>query len=260
MAAPKLIQSRDNALFKDLLKLSKSSHERRKKSVTLLDGPHLIEAFAAAGHEIDTLVLSETGARHNEAQRLFARVRAKQHVQLKDALFQDIAATVTPVGLMALVDTPVPAHEPDDYADTVMLEAIQDPGNLGSILRTAAAAGVRQVLLSRGSVFAWSPKVLRAGMGAHFALEIFEDRDLADFIRRFRGLTVATAGEARESLYSLSLRQPVAWLFGNEGAGLSSELAMLAAARVRIPMPGKAESLNIAAAVAVCLFEKLRQS
>lgn len=260
MTAPKFIQSRDNPLFKNLLRLSKSAHERRKRGVTLLDGPHLVEAFSAAGHEIEALVLSESGARHQEAQQLYARLAAKQRVQLKDSLFQEIAATTTPVGLLALVDTPMPTQAPDFRSDAVLLEAIQDPGNLGSILRTAAAAGIKQVLLSRGSVFSWSPKVLRAAMGAHFALYIFEDCDLVAFLREFEGQSVATSGAAKQSLFDLPLGQPVAWLFGNEGAGLSAELGSLAQAQARIPMPGNAESLNVAAAAAICLFERLRRA
>src|SRR5881396_2853059 len=138
-------------------------------------------------------------------------------------------------------------------------ENIQDPGNLGAILRTAAAAGIPHIFLSKDSVFAWSPKVIRAGMGAHFFLSIFEGVDVGEFARSFRGSVVAMEPRARASLYELDLRGPVAWVFGNEGAGLSEGARRLAAHRVRIPMPGPAESLNVAAAVAICLFEQIRQ-
>jgi TrmH family RNA methyltransferase len=141
----------------------------------------------------------------------------------------------------------------------VLLENIQDPGNLGSILRSAVAAGIAQVFLSRGSVFAWSPKVIRAGMGAHFFLSIFEDVDLAEAARAFSGCIVAMEPRATSSLYELHLKGPVAWVFGNEGAGLSESVGRLATHRVRIPMPGPAESLNVAAAAAICLFEQIRQ-
>jgi TrmH family RNA methyltransferase len=148
---------------------------------------------------------------------------------------------------------------PQSGSSCLLLENIQDPGNLGSILRTAVAAGVPQVFLSKGSVFAWAPKVIRAGMGAHFSLSIFEEVDVSEFARAFRGAVVAMEPRAAASLYDLDLTGPVAWAFGNEGAGLSESIGRLATHRVRIPMPGAAESLNVAAAAAICLFEQIRQ-
>ena len=130
---------------------------------------------------------------------------------------------------------------------------------MGSILRTAVAPGTRQVFLSRTSVFAWAPKFVRAGMGAHFFLSIYEGLDLAEVGRSFGGTIIATAPRAPISLYDVDLRGDVAWLFGNEGAGLSSEAKAIATKQVRIPMPGPAESLNVAAAAAICLFEQIRQ-
>ena len=256
----RLIRSRDNALYKTLSHFSKSSHERRKRGVTLLDGPHLIESFHAAGHAINILALNESGAKRPEVAGLFDSVQAYEKIRLSDRLFQDIAAVNTPTGIMALVDTPSPKGNPDRKADALLVETLQDPGNLGSILRSAAAAGVQQVLLSRASVFAWSPKVLRAGMGAHFALQIFEDFDLMAFATGFEGTCIAMEAEAPQSLFDLRLKGPVAWLLGNEGGGLSAELAALAAARVHIPMSRGIESLNVAAAAAVCLFERVRQA
>jgi TrmH family RNA methyltransferase len=140
-----------------------------------------------------------------------------------------------------------------------MLEDIQDPGNLGSILRSAAAAGMRDVYLSRGCVQAWSPRVLRAGMGAHFALNLYEGVDLLGIVRGYTGKVLAAAGDGATPYYSADLKGQVALLFGNEGAGLTSELRDAAHASISIPMPGNAESLNVAAAAAVCLFERVRQ-
>jgi TrmH family RNA methyltransferase len=140
-----------------------------------------------------------------------------------------------------------------------MLEDLQDPGNLGSILRSCAAAGIRHVLLSKGSVHAWSPRVLRAGMGAHFALSIHERADLVAAARKFPGRLIATRAGAPQAVFDADLRGSVGLMFGNEGAGLSAELLATAHAVVSIPMPGTAESLNVAAAAAVCLFERVRQ-
>jgi TrmH family RNA methyltransferase len=140
-----------------------------------------------------------------------------------------------------------------------LLEDIQDPGNLGSILRTAAAAGCDAAFISTGCADVWSPKVLRAAMGGHFALSLHEHADLFNVAAVFEGTLFATSLQASASLYDSKLNGNVAFAFGNEGAGLSAELSNLCRQRVRIPMHGKVESLNVAAAAAVCLFEAARQ-
>jgi TrmH family RNA methyltransferase len=159
---------------------------------------------------------------------------------------------------MAIV--PAPRHEYRESTGLcLLLDGIQDPGNVGSILRTAAAAGVEQVLLSPQCAFAWSPKVLRAGQGAHFYLQIFEDIDLVAWARGYRGTLVAAVAAAGEPLFTLDLAPPIAIAIGNEGAGLSDALRLASARSVTIPMPGGFDSLNAAAAAAVCLFEYVRQ-
>ena len=150
--------------------------------------------------------------------------------------------------------------EPADFC--LLLEDVQDPGNVGSMLRSAAAAGVAQVLLSKHCAFAWSPKVLRAGQGAHFHVEIHEDVDLPAWAAAYRaagGAVVAAVAAGGASLYATPLAGRAAIVIGNEGSGLSPALAAQATQRVTIPMPGGMESLNAAAAAAVCLFECARQ-
>ncbi len=136
---------------------------------------------------------------------------------------------------------------------------MQDPGNVGSILRSAAAAGIKQVYCSAGTAFCWSPKVLRAAMGAHFVLEIFENVELAALVRASQIAVLATSGYAKQRVYDVDLRQPVAWLLGHEGQGVADDLMALATHRVVIPHAGRVESLNVAACAAVCFFEQLRQ-
>jgi TrmH family RNA methyltransferase len=143
-----------------------------------------------------------------------------------------------------------------------LLEDLQDPGNVGTILRTAAAAGVEQVLLSKHCAFAWSPKVLRAGQGAHFLTAIVEDVDLPAWIAAFQrtgGRAAALVARGGADVFSAPLDLPLALAIGNEGAGLSAALLASADQRVTIPMPGGAESLNAAAAAAVVLFECVRR-
>jgi TrmH family RNA methyltransferase len=137
---------------------------------------------------------------------------------------------------------------------------VQDPGNVGSILRSAAAAGIKQVYCSAGSAFCWSPKVLRAAMGAHFVLDIFENVDLAALVAGSAVTSLATSGYATRKLYDIDLRQPVAWLFGHEGQGVADDLLGMATHQVVIPHLGQVESLNVAACAAVCFFEQVRQN
>jgi len=141
----------------------------------------------------------------------------------------------------------------------VLLDGVQDPGNFGSIIRSAAAAGITQIYCSAGTTFAWSPKVMRAGMGAHFLLQIFEGVDLADVIARADIDVIATSSHAEKTLYQLDLTNPVAWLFGHEGQGVAPALLQQARHKIAIPHLGDIESLNVAASSAVCFFEQVRQ-
>jgi TrmH family RNA methyltransferase len=255
----KRIQSRGNVWYKSLQRLASSSRERRAQRRAILDGPHLIEAWRARGTPAEALVASETGYARTEVRDLLEGTSARTCVVLADRLFDAVAQVATPVGIMAVVATPEPAPLPDRLGDAVLVDGVQDAGNLGSILRSAAAAGVSDVVLSPGTVFAWSPRVLRAGMGAHFVLAIHEGVRLEALLGRCSGRVAAADAHGATSLHECDLRGPVAWIFGNEGSGVSAALAGQASDRVRIPMPGKAESLNVAAAAAVCLFEQVRQ-
>lgn len=256
----KHIVSRDNAHFRDVKKLCHSSRERRKAGRIVLDGMHLVESYIDTLGLPEEVLVSEAGMTRSEISRfLDGGVSGMVLTVLADALFAELATVDTPSGIMAIVALPRCKHGLNQEADAVLLDGIQDPGNLGSILRTAAAAGFRQVLLSADCAQAWSPKTLRAAMGAHFLLDIHESSDLPAFLAGYRGQSLATVLENSDALHSLDLTHPVAWVFGCEGLGVRPEVAELAKRRVRIPMPGKTESLNVAAAAAVCLFETVRQ-
>lgn len=268
----KFITSRDNPTFKELVKLQESSRQRRIAGLTLLDGIHLVEAYFALG-EPEKLVVSETGRENPEIRFLLEKVtkvtegvanREAIVMVLPDALFREVSTVKTATGLMAVVPIPSPEAIPVQKRGEVerfcaLLEAIQDPGNVGSILRSAAAAGASDVYLSNGCADAWSPKTLRAAMGAHFLVRIHEGANLAEVARAFRGKVIASILGARKNLYQMRLTDPVAFVFGNEGAGLSDGLLQVAHEQITIPMPGGAESLNAAAAAAVCFFERVRQ-
>jgi TrmH family RNA methyltransferase len=180
---------------------------------------------------------------------------------VSQSLFAATSSLPASVGVLAVVSTPRPTAL--RFADfCLLIDDVQDPGNIGSILRSAAAAGVAQVLLSLRCAFAWSPKVLRAAQGAHFAIDIHDDVDLAEWGLAYRdsgGEIVATVVDGGTSLFDAPLGKRIALAVGNEGAGLSPALAALATQRVTIPMPGGVESLNVAAAAAICLFECVRR-
>jgi TrmH family RNA methyltransferase len=254
----KCISSRDNAQFKQLKKLAGSARERRKTGRALLDGPHLLGAYLGTGRVPELVAFCQAGMESAEVRSLLTAIPAGHLIELSAALLTELSPVETPTGILAVIEIPhdTPVANPDFC---LLLEDIQDPGNLGSILRTATAAGVQVASLSAGCCDAWSPRVLRGGMGAHFSLQIDERVDLAETLKAFPGLSVATSLHAEKSLYELDLSGPVAFLLGNEGAGLSPQLELAAGLRVTIPMPGRVESLNVAAAAAICLFERVRQ-
>ena len=257
----KVIRSRDNNFVKQLVALAHSSRERKKAALTVLDGIHLISAYVDAIGEPVAVAISESAEARPEVLALLARCgSASQHV-LADTLMAAASTLDSPAFMMAIVPTPV-AHALGENVDTVLaLEDVQDPGNVGSMLRSAAAAGVRHIALSKTCAFAWAPKVLRAAQGAHFSLNINEGIDLVDFIKRYQGQSLALVAQTKNSkpLFAADLSKPTVLLIGNEGAGLSTAVANAATQRVTIPMPGKMESLNAAAAGAICLFELVRQ-
>jgi TrmH family RNA methyltransferase len=256
----RLIRSRDNAQVKRLLRLATSSRERRETGTTILDGAHLVEAYWKSGGTTEVLAAGVSAYADTRLRALFDQTPAHARLLLADDLITKISQVVTSSGILAVVRTPGALPLPDAVDNCLMLEGIQDPGNLGSILRSAAASGLRHVFLSPGSVFAWAPKVVRAGQGAHFFISIHENVAFGDIRPRIGAKIVATVPRARVSIFEADLRGPVAWLAGNEGAGLSAQASALATERVRIPMQGQAESLNVAAAVAICLFEQMRQN
>jgi TrmH family RNA methyltransferase len=254
-----LITSSDNPRFRELLGLAESARDRRQAGLALLDGSHLVESYRQHRGPPLQLVVSRTGRGHPEVAALVAALPTVPCLELGESLFRRLSPVQTPTGILALVPIPDQHALPGHPEPCVLLEGVQDPGNLGSILRSSAAAGIRQVLLSARCADAWSPRVLRAGMGAHFQLECFAGVDLVGFAAAFPGRLVATDPRARQSIFQTDLTGLVGLVFGSEGAGLSAPLLASVSDRVAIPMPGQTESLNIAAAAAVCLFERVRQ-
>lgn len=265
----KTIVSRDNPTLKSLRALLTDARKQRASGRAVLEGPHLLAA--ALDHEVrpDLVVVCE-GARTNvEVTGLLARVGKVETLCVPDPLFRSLSELAAPVGILARIAVPLKAADPAGAVpsaptfmptgDCLLLDAVQDAGNVGTLLRTAAAAGVRDVLLGPGCAGPWTPRVLRAAQGAHFGLRIREQVDLAAFLDEYAGTAVAAVAHDGRPLYALDFAGPTAWLFGNEGAGLSPGLVALAQRRATIPLAPGCESLNVAAAAAVCLFEMRRQ-
>jgi RNA methyltransferase, TrmH family len=258
----KAISSRDNPLYKELKLLASNSQARRKTGRTLLDGVHLCEAFLQQiGAPLMCIVSEASYHRHPEVAGIVARCErvGAQCVVMSAALYGALSQVEHGVDILFVIDTPH-IEVPETLTEpAVLLDNLQDPGNMGSILRSAAAAGLKQIFCSKGTVFAWSPKVLRAGMGAHFLLKIFENVDLVQLMSRSSVPIIATSSHAHTPVYELDLRRSVAWLFGHEGQGVSQELLDCATSQVSIPHRGAVESLNVAASAAICFFEQVRQ-
>ena len=258
----KTITSRENPLYKELKQLAGSSQARRKAGRTLLDGVHLCQAYLQMRGAPQHCIVSESALANPEVADIVMQCEnAHAHcTALPDALYNTLSQVEHGVGLMFLIETPAREIAGPLSESAVLLDNLQDPGNVGSILRSAAAAGIRQVYCSAGTAFCWSPKVLRAAMGAHFVLEIYENVDLAALVSGSKVMVLATSGYATQRLYDTDLRQPVGWLLGHEGQGVADDLLALATRQVVVPHLGQIESLNVAACAAVCFFEQLRQN
>jgi RNA methyltransferase, TrmH family len=258
-AAIERITSRQNAHFKFAHKLAESSRERHKAEKLVLVGTRLIDAYAREFNSNEILLMAtDEGIANADVQAVLSTVDLRQQYVLAADLFAEIAQVESPEGIVAIAALPhIALRVRDDFR--ILVDGVQDPGNLGGLLRTAAAAGATSAHLTKGCADPWSPKSLRGGMGAQFVLPIRERVDLTTALTGFRGSIVATAPRAEQSIHEIDLSGPVAFLFGAEGKGLGEEGQALANQLVRIPMATGVESLNVAAAAAVCCFERLRQ-
>ena len=257
MSTPPLsIRSRDNPSLAQVRRaLRDPGAYRRDGALLWLEGDHLLRAGLARGLALPQVLLTEA-AWAQPGLRALAQ-QARRVLVLPPALFAELSTLESPAAIGALIERPAPAPLRGDVP-TVLLDRLQDAGNVGSILRSAAALGAVQVLALKGTAALWSPKVLRAGMGAHFALQLHEGVELAG-LDALRMPWLATSSHAGTLLHRCALPWPCAWIFGHEGQGVAPELQARCALTLRIAMPGGEESLNVAAAAAICLHESARQ-
>jgi TrmH family RNA methyltransferase len=257
----KQISSRENALYKELKHLASSASARKKAAKTMLDGVHLCQAFLQHRGAPELCVVSASCVDHHEVAGIIALCEQDgvDCISLPDNLYQALSQVENGVGILFVIAANQAQTPQQLSVNAVLLDNLQDPGNLGSILRSAAGAGIEQVFCSPGSASAWSPKVLRAGMGAHFLLDIYEAVDLHALVSESSIPVLATSSHTETTIYQINLNRPLAWLFGHEGQGVDPELMALATDTVTIPQRPEIESMNVAASAAICFFEQVRQ-
>ena len=255
MSEPQHIRSRDNPLLVSLRRLVQDGAGYRRAGKLWVEGDHLCRAARARGVPALHAVLTETAMADPTLRDLADW--ATRTVVVPEALYRQISTLESPSRIGFVLDAPE-APAIDVHAPSIVLDRLQDAGNVGSVLRSAAAFGVAQVLALKGTAALWSPKVLRAGMGAHFGLRLIEGLSAAD-LQALAVPLLGTSSHGGQWLHQTALPHPTAWVLGHEGQGVSPELAAMCAMQLRIPQPGGEESLNVAAAAAVCLYESLRQ-
>ena len=256
----KKISSAQNPLVKKLVQLSEKQSFRNKQKMTIIEGAHLTAEWFKRFGVPDFCVVSSSSKRSEEVEAIIQKCEElnTEIIELEAKIYSKISPVIEGVGVLFAVK--IPKNQGVNFCeDSIILDRIQDPGNLGTILRSAVGFGIKQIICSKGTVSAWSPKVLRAGMGAHFQLEIFENEDLKEIIENLKVPTFATSLKAQKTIYDEDFTVKTAWIFGNEGSGVSEEVLSKVRKKVIIPQIGKIESLNVAMAATVCLSEQSRQ-
>lgn len=247
-----VLRSRGNPRVRRWAKLARDSGLRRKERRAIVEGPHLLAALLEQGLKPISVFATENGLARDEIKALVVEAGAAP-VVLSESLFRAIADAETPPGIAAEIE--IPEIKTKSVTQCVFLEGVQDPSNVGAIVRTAAAFGIGEVVLDRGCADAWSPKVLRAGMGGHFQLNLRISADLGADIEQFKGTSVCTVPRGGVPLRAADLGGRLGWIFGAEGQGVSRKLQERAGLRVTIPTAPGTESLNVAAAAAICFYE-----
>ncbi len=253
-ASPRAVGSRANPLLVRLRKLAADPPAYRKLGLMLLEGEHLCTAWQAQGRPV-LQVLVDQAARH--APEIAPLLDAGDVVLMAAAAMRGIGTLESPPKVAFVVAAPASETVRTGWP-TLVLDRVQDPGNVGTLIRSAAAFGFTQVVALAGSAALWAPKVVRAGMGAHFSLHLVEEAP-ADALQALGVPLLGTSSHAAARIDAERLPWPCAWVLGHEGQGVSAEVAARCQAVLRIGQPGGEESLNVAAAGAVCLYESSRQ-
>lgn len=254
-----VIESKDNTLFKYTKKLKERKH-RTKENKYIIEGFRLVQEAFKAKCNIEYIIVNEGGKGKLE-EYLSQYMDSIKIYEMRNELFSQLTSTENTQGIIGVanINNSISDINGDFY---LLCDKVQDPGNLGTIIRTAHAAGVNAIILTKGTVDIYNDKTIRSTMGSIFYIPIIYDNDLT-LLKKLKdeGFSlVATSLEESKNFFDEDLVGKVILSVGNEGNGISEEIFELADKKVKIPMPGGAESLNVGVATSIILFEKVRQS
>jgi TrmH family RNA methyltransferase len=255
-----VIESRDNSLIKEVKKLKEKKH-RIEKEQFLIEGFRFVEEALKSSFEVPYIFLSEEAQNRYEDFKLHEKLQSGTKIYLvKDSILKQLSSTETPQGIAAVVKNKAVDLQ-NKQGFYILVDKLQDPGNMGTIIRSAHASGAIGIIMTKGTVDPYNEKTLRSTMGSIFNIEIIEDFDLS----KTKGLKnsgfklIVSSLEDSQDFFTVDLSGKVIIAVGNEGSGISDEIYSLEDIRVKIPMPGGAESLNAGAAASIMMFEIVRQ-
>lgn len=252
-----LITSKDNPTIKTAHALLTQPRQRKKLAQTVMEGTHLIESYLTANLIPKTVIVSESGLRNGEINTLLNRLKGIKTLTISDSLYKEIRSLGESLPIMAIIDTPTLKLTNAINKDCLVINGIQDNGNLGTLFRSASATGFETILCTTGTASAYNPKTLRASMGANFSLTIYENVAIDDIFKFVKVPLFATTSHADGVIYQKNLTKPLALILGHEGQGVDMEL-LKKCDTLTLPQYGQ-ESLNVGVAGSVCLYEILRQ-
>ena len=258
----KIISSKDNEIVKHIKKL-KDKKYRDENNEYIVEGVKLVEEAVKENAPIKKIIICEDTTRTYEIPtNIMLEIARYECIYVTDKIFSSITQVTNPQGIMAIIEKNSEKETIDFSQDIiVMLDDVQDPGNLGTILRTVDSIGLNQIIVSKGTADAFNPKVVRSTMGAIFRLKIIESENLAQTIREIRKhhyKLVVTSLQTENSIYDIDFNKKII-VIGNEANGVSKEIQEMADEKVKIPMLGKTESLNASVAAGIVMYEYVRQ-
>lgn len=253
------IESRENKIYKEIRKLKEKKYRQRNKKY-IIEGVRIVEEAVRANAKIENVLFDEEMIDSNSIKNLINSNDLKKIILSHD-LFKNISNTETSQGVIAIIDNSKTVEKSDGNF-YVLVDKVQDPGNLGTIIRTSHAAGARGIIMTKGTVDVYNEKTLRSTMGSVFYMPLIEDFDLS-FTKELLNngyRMIVSALDATNNFFEEDLKGSVIIAVGNEGNGVSEEIKNLASVKVKIPMPGNAESLNVSVASGIMIYEKVRQN
>ncbi|EHK2402596.1 RNA methyltransferase [Clostridium perfringens] len=252
------IESKNNNLFKEIKKLKEKKH-RIKSNKYLIEGLRFVEEAIKSKVSIDSIIFTESFKEKNPD--LFLKINENiKLIQMNEALLKQLCSTENPQGIVGVINMQNKELKTGELV--VLVDKVQDPGNMGTIIRSAHAAGAAGIVMTKGTVDIYNDKTLRSTMGSIFYIPIVED-DSLDFVKSLKKegyKLVVSSLQGKNNFFEENLQGKVMIAVGNEGNGVSDEVYDIADIKVKIPMPGEAESLNVAVATSIMIYEKIRQS